>query len=110
MYRGHLRNQFVRVLRMVNTFDGIGGATSDYVLHDPHYWCRVWRRPVERDRTDQANVEETPWGILGNELDLREGDKIILGDGREFIMTRVWDDGAERGKRHLEGTMHLIRP
>lgn len=110
MYRGHLRSQFVQVWRRLYTVDGIGGSISDFTLEIEKYWCRIWRMPVERDRVDQANVEDTSWGLLGDGIDLREGDKIIDQQNREFIVSRIWDDGEHRGKRHMEAVLRLIAP
>lgn len=110
MYRGLLPSQFVQIWRRVYTVDGIGGSISDYVLFIDRYWCRLWRKPIERNRTDQANVEEVEFGLLGNGIEIIEGDKVIDARERQFIVTRVWDDGAERGKRHMEARLRLIAP
>lgn len=95
----------------------MGGSTSsfDEVVH-PSYFCRIWRRPVERDRRDQGNVEDTGWGILGDVIDFTGTDESLIGckvidaTGREFIVTRWWNEKNGRVVAHAEGVMRLVSP
>lgn len=111
MYRGQLRNEWARILRRDRIPDGMGGSVSVFeeVVHE-RYHCRIWRRRVDRDRRDQANVEDTAWGFLGDDADIREGDKFIIADGREFIVTRQWNELNGRARAHMEGTLRLVSP
>jgi hypothetical protein len=110
MYRGQLRNEHARVLKRMTIDDGIGGSVSIFDLLIPRYHCRIWRQRVDRDRRDQANVEDTAWGILGDDAPITEGDKVITADAREFIVTRIWNEKDGRARAHLEGTMRLVTP
>lgn len=110
MYRGQLRYEYAQVLKRLTIDDGIGGSVSIFDEIIARYHCRIWRQRVERDRRDQANVEDTAWGIFGDDAPISEGDKVIAGDGREFIVTRIWNEIEGRARRHLEGTMRLVSP
>jgi len=110
MYRGQLRNEHVRVEKRLTIDDGMGGNTSIFDLLIERYFCRVWRQRVDRDRRDQNNVEDTAWGILGDDAPIIEGDKVITKDGREFIVTRIWNEQDGRARAQLEGTMRLVTP
>lgn len=111
MYRGNLRNEWVKVERRAYTDDGIGGSTSTYpvVVHE-RYFCRIFRAPVERDRRDQGNVEDTVWGFVGDNVDILEGDKLTDSNSRQFIVTKFWNDLDGRTRAQAEGRMRLISP
>lgn len=117
MYRGLLRNEHVRIFRRTIVADGAGGSTSRFVevIRD-RYFCRIWRRPIERDRRDQGNAEDTIWGILGDTIDFTEtdaslvGSKVVDGHGREFIVTRWWNERDGRVPAHAEGNLRLVSP
>lgn len=112
MYRGMLRSEHVQVWRRVVIDDGCGGEMSRFpAVTIERYFATIWRNPTEHVRTDQGNMEITPWGIMGDNADIQEGDKIVRHTGQEFVITRVWQDrGARRRKPHLEGVMHLYQP
>lgn len=110
MYRGQLRNEHARILKRLTIDDGMGGSISIFDPLIERYFCRIWRQRVDRDRRDQANVEDTAWGILGDDAPISEGDKVVVKDGREFIVTRVWNEQDGRARAHLEGTLRLVSP
>jgi len=112
MYRGQLRHEHVQVWRRVVIDDGCGGETSRFPsVTIERYWASIWRNRTEFIRTDQGNMEIITWGILGDNADIQEGDKIVRGDGREYVITRAHQDEIERGRKlHFEGVMHLYQP
>ena len=112
MYRGVMRHEHVQVWPRVIIDDGCGGETSRFpVCTIERYPCAFWRRPTEYIRTDQGNLEITPWGMLGDNADIPDGAKIVRNDGREYIVTRSQQDTIERGRKlHLECVLHLYQP